>query len=127
MSKFQSTNKSQDKILIRGLTVSCIVGILPNERVSEQPLSLDIDMYTDFTPAVNSESVIDTVDYAQVSAKVTDLVQQKKFQLLETMAHRILDMILVDYAAVYAVQITIEKPQAVKTAQWVGVTSYRER
>ncbi|MEZ5599135.1 MAG: dihydroneopterin aldolase [Pseudomonadales bacterium] len=36
-----------DSIFIEGLTFNCIIGVLPHERHTEQPLRVDIDMAVD--------------------------------------------------------------------------------
>ncbi len=118
---------STDTILIRGLAFECIVGILPYEREQQQPLSIDIDLQTDFTRAAATEDVAFTVDYAQVSELVIEQVQRKQYWLLETMAHQILDMLFERFDQVTAARVLIEKPNAVETTKWVGVESSRKR
>lgn len=109
-------------VLIADLEVSCIVGILPRERVEEQPLFLDVEMDLDFGPAARSESVATTVDYAAVASQLTDWIRRKKYQLVETLAVECCREILAGHPRVVRVRITVKKPQAVPAARHVGVS-----
>ena len=108
-------------VQIRNLTFDCIIGILPAERITPQPLLLDLDLQLDFAPAVASESVVDTVNYAAVSEQLEALAVSSQFQLVETFAARACELILVSHPLVQEVAITIKKPQAVAAAGHVGV------
>ncbi|NNN08080.1 MAG: dihydroneopterin aldolase [Acidimicrobiaceae bacterium] len=77
-----------DVIEIRGLRVSAIVGVLPEERDREQPLVIDLDLERPFGASATSDDVASTTNYAVVLALVESIVIEGRFQLLETLAHR---------------------------------------
>lgn len=116
-----------DKVLIRGLTFECIVGILSDERLHPQSLSIDVDMETDFSQAAMTEDVVNTIDYSLVSELIAEHVQKGQYWLLETMAHEILDLLFERFDAIKRARVLIEKPQAVAITKWVGVESFRSR
>ena len=103
-------------IEIERLAVRCIVGIHPFERVQEQEVFLDIAMDLDFSPAAASEKVDDTVDYSAMTEDLHDLVRDRKFQLIETMAEVCARRVLDRHPAVGRVRIAVHKPAAVPGA-----------
>jgi 7,8-dihydroneopterin aldolase/epimerase/oxygenase len=112
---------------IRQLRVDCVVGIYPRERQSPQTVLLDIELDYDFGPASRSDAIPDAVDYDAVAAKVTDLLQAKQFQLLETMAEKTAAMLLDRLPNVSGVRLEILKPAAVPAAQCAFVRVERRR
>ena len=97
-----------DCIQLRGLRVVCIVGVLPEERERPQPIELDIDIYTDLSIAGKSDDLADTVDYGAVAETATEICLSSQAQLLEHLAQRIADQLLL-LTPVSAVDITIKK------------------
>ena len=55
---------AEDIIQIAGLEISAVVGILEAERVKEQKILLDLEIYTDIRPAARSRMIEHTVDYS---------------------------------------------------------------
>ena len=52
-----------DRIELRGLRVSGICGVLPEEQQRAQPLEVDVDIVADLTAASRSDDLADTADY----------------------------------------------------------------
>jgi dihydroneopterin aldolase len=101
---------------LHNLRVDCIVGIYPHERAKTQPVFLDLELDYDFGPAAASDAIPDAVDYDRVVATVTELIQARRFQLIETMAEATAAMLLDRMPVVQAVRLEIRKPAAVPTA-----------
>ena len=79
---------------LKGLRVECVVGIYAHERSQSQNVQFDLELDYDFTAAARSDAIGDAVNYEHVATAVTELVQLRKFQLLETMAEAVSSMIL---------------------------------
>jgi len=109
------------------LRVDCIVGIHPHERTHTQAVILDIELDYDFAPAASSDAIADAVDYDLVAASVTELVQARRFQLIETMAEQAAAMLLERVPAVRTVRLEIRKPAAVPAAACSFVRVERTR
>ena len=109
------------------LRVECIVGVYPQEREQTQVLFLDIDFDYDFAAAADSDAIGNAVDYDEIAASVTTLIQTKRFQLIETMAEATAAMLLERMSMIRAVRLTITKPAAVPTAEYAYVRVTRER
>jgi dihydroneopterin aldolase len=101
---------------LRSLQVNCIVGIYPHERQTPQNVIMDIDLDYDFARAAASDAIADAVDYDRVVTRVTELVQRRAFQLIETMAEETAAMLLAEMPQVRAVRLEIRKPAAVPAA-----------
>ena len=53
-----------DTVMINGLQFTCIIGMLPEERISEQRVIINAELYTDFNQVSQSDSIAHTVNYA---------------------------------------------------------------
>ncbi|MCK4349221.1 MAG: dihydroneopterin aldolase [Candidatus Krumholzibacteria bacterium] len=98
----------EEKIVLKGITVFGYYGVSPTEREIGQKLELDVEFYHDFTKAVVTDSLEDTVNYERVYAKVMETVETNRFSLLETLGDAICRAILNDFS-VCRVKTTIRK------------------
>jgi dihydroneopterin aldolase len=114
-----------DQVFIRNLTVNCIVGVLPRERVTPQCIELDIGMAYDCRPAGQSDDLADALDYSQVAAAVTGFIETTEFSLIEKIADETASLILEQFP-VKAVRIALRKPSAIMNTACVGITIERK-
>ena len=114
----------QDKVLIRELKVEAILGILPQERVTPQPVLINITVFTDTRRAARSKDIVDAVNYAALADAATKLKIDGKYLLIETLVEDLAALSL-SLAHVEGVSVRVEKPQAVPAAGAVGVEIYR--
>ncbi len=112
---------------LTNLRVECIVGIYPHERVQAQTVFLDIELDYDFAPAATADAIAGAVDYDDVAASVTGLLQERRFQLIETMAEAAAALLLVRVTVATAVRIAVRKPAAVPAAASAFVRVERRR
>lgn len=112
---------------LKNLRVDCIIGIYPHERVAAQTVYLDIELDYDFDPPAGSDAIADAVDYDGIAAGVTRLLQDSRFQLIETMAERTAGQLLAEVPVATAVRIEVRKPAAVPAADCSLVRVERRR
>ncbi|MEB3237758.1 MAG: dihydroneopterin aldolase [Candidatus Sericytochromatia bacterium] len=112
---------------LRQLRIDCIVGIYPHERANEQTVYLDVELDNDFAAADASDAIADALDYDGVASRLTALLQERRFQLLEAMAEESARMLLEAFPTVTAVRLRIEKPAAVPAAVCSYVRLERHR
>lgn len=103
---------SRDRIRIEGLRIDCIIGVYPEEALREQPLEIDLSLMLDLSRAGRSGSIADTCDYDRISREVAALVVFRRFRLLENAAEEIAAMLFGLHEQLDAVQLRIEKPEA---------------
>ena len=75
-----------DRIELRGLRVTCVVGVLDHERAAPQPLSIDVDIHTDLSRAGASDDLADTIDYGAACDRIVALCAAAEPRLLERLA-----------------------------------------
>lgn len=98
-----------DRIELRELRCSAIVGVLPEERDRTQPLIFDLDLERPFTDAAVHDTLAATTNYAAVLSLATRIASEGKYQLLETLAHRVANEILAYDPDIAAVTVAVRK------------------
>ncbi len=110
-----------DRIHIRDLSLRCIIGIYPEERVNLQDVILNVTMEVDsHAAAAASDDIADAVDYKAITKQLIALVEDSSFNLIETMAEHCAEICLRP-AKVRKVIVSIDKPGALRFARSVAV------
>lgn len=115
-----------DRIEIRDLLLRCIVGINESERKNKQDVLINILMWADTRAAAQSDNIDDAVNYRTVTKEIIEHVEASKYFLVERLVERIAEICLRD-ERVQQVQVSLEKPGALRFARSVGVTITRRR
>lgn len=114
-----------DTIFLRDLKVETIVGVWDWERKIRQTISIDLEMAADIRRAAASDSLDDTLNYKLVAKRVQQFVAESSFQLVETLAEKIAELVLNDFDVPW-VEVSVNKPGAIRGARDVGVRIRRE-
>ena len=102
---------ARDHIYVNGLRLMALVGVLPHERESMQPLQIDIDLEVDLSEAGVTDNLEDTANYGAISEAIADVVRTSSDTLLERLAARIADRVLhFDHVEVANVLVTKLRP-----------------
>lgn len=115
-----------DRILIKDLTVSGIIGINPDERTTRQDIVVNVTMSVDTSTAAASDDIDDSVNYRTITKRIIGHIEDGEPMLVERLAQEIADICLED-ARVEGVEVTVEKPGAVRFARSVGISIIRSR
>ncbi len=115
-----------DHIFLHDLKVETIVGIWDWERKIRQTVSIDLKMGADIRRAAASDDIDETLNYKLVAKRVQQFVGDSSFQLVETLAERIAEVILDDFDVPW-VEVRVNKPGAIRGARDVGVKIRREK
>lgn len=83
-------------------------------------------MATDTRAAAGSDSIDQALDYAAAAERVAALTREGRFQLAETLAEHIAQLLLREFP-VQRVRVEVEKPEALSAADSVGVSIERRR
>lgn len=86
-----------DKIVIRDLSVLARVGVPEKERTKPQRLLLTVEMEHDFAAAAGKDRLEKTIDYHAVAVRLTSLVRGRSWNLIETLAVEMADMVLREF------------------------------
>jgi dihydroneopterin aldolase/D-erythro-7,8-dihydroneopterin triphosphate epimerase len=120
-------DRSLDRIIIRDLLVRGIVGINPDERKNRQDILVNVTMWTDTRPAAASDNIDDAVNYRTVTKALIHHIENSQPFLVERLAADLVQICFETDTRVQAVELTVEKPTALRFARSVGLTIYRER
>lgn len=101
-----------DKIHIDRLEIHAHHGVLEAERTLGQTFFVSATLTLDLRPAGMTDNLGKTVNYAEVCAKIRDLMTGETHQLIETCAERIAAEILHGFPLVREISVTIHKPWA---------------
>ncbi|MDH5736352.1 MAG: dihydroneopterin aldolase, partial [Gammaproteobacteria bacterium] len=88
--------------------------------------SLDLEMGTDIQKAASSDHIDDTLDYKSVAKRLIQYVAESEFQLVETLAERIAEIVLNEFNVPW-MKLRLSKPGAVTGSQDVGVIIERSK
>jgi dihydroneopterin aldolase len=109
-----------------GLEVACIIGDLPEERLCEQVLVLDVTLSLDLSPVLASDALQDTVDYAALAEALRVALRAKQFRMIESAAACAAHVCLL-HARVDAVTVRVEKAGAIPGLRAAAVTVERKK
>lgn len=108
--------KALDIVYIRDLNIQTIIGIFPWERENKQTICIDLEMATDISRAVKSEKIEDALDYKAVSDRLRSFVENSEFQLIETLAEKIISIVQNEFSVPW-VRLSLAKPDAIPDAK----------
>jgi dihydroneopterin aldolase len=89
-----------------------------------QVISIDLDMAADIRRAAATDSIESTLDYKAVSRRVVGFVEASSFNLIETLAERVAEIITGEFGVPW-VRVAIHKPWAIRGSRDVGIAIER--
>ncbi len=112
-----------DTITIRDLAVFYHVGVPDAERSKPQRLLITVEMGCDFGPAAQADELNRTIDYYTVSQRLLGFGEGRSWQLIETLAVQIADMVRTEFGA-GSVAVEVKK-FIIPEAEYVSVRVVR--
>ncbi len=85
-------------------------GVYASEQNSGGKFEVDVELYCDISNVMLTDSLKSTVDYEQVYNFLKDLITEKKFYLIESLAYRIADGLIKKFEKVQKVIVRVRKP-----------------
>ena len=103
-----------DRLSLIGMRFRGRHGVLPEEKVREQPFEVDVVMHGDLSEAAERDDLAATVDYSAVFGLVRAIVEGPSFDLIEALAGAIATAVLTasDPIRVDVVEVRVRKPEA---------------
>ena len=117
--------KTERIIGIQGLEIMARIGVPDAERAEPQRLLLDLRFAASDQPERLNDDLSLTVDYAAVSLRVIEIVNEYPRKLIETLADELTERLLAEYSLRW-IELTIRKFILPQT-EWVSVTVRRMR
>ena len=101
-----------DKIKIEKLTVFGKHGVYPEENVLGQKFLVSLVMHTDTRKAGMTDELECSINYGEVSQYVKQFFEEHTFKLIEKVAEKLAESLLLRYPLLEKVDVKIEKPWA---------------
>ena len=114
-----------DRIVIRELLVSCVLGVDDEERREMQDVLITVALHADLRRAGESDRLEDAIDYRAVKKQIMAAAEGSRFKLVEALAERIAALCL-GHAGVRRVDVLVEKPGSLRFARSAAVEITRE-
>ncbi len=112
---------AQDSVFIEGMRVTAHIGVSSEERETRQVLRFDLELRCDLRRAGQSDEVGHTIDYGAVYQHVVSVVERTRCKLLEQLASRVADALLMAFPMCDAVCIRVGKPALFPTTGRSGM------
>ena len=109
-----------DIIYLHDLRIDTVIGVFDWERRVRQTVILDLDLAADIRRAAASDDLTDTLNYKALAKRLIDFVGHSDFQLVETLAERVAELVMVEFAVPW-LRLRVNKQGAVRGARDVGV------
>ena len=100
-----------DKIILKDCLFLVTIGINDAERILPRALYIDIELFTDTKKAAAADRIESTISYTDVHTAVSTCLQNKIWNLVETVAESVCSVILEQFSVV-GVHVTVKKPSA---------------
>jgi len=113
-----------DMVFIKQLEVISTIGVYNWEKSIQQKLYFDLEMAFDNSLAAKTDDINLALNYFSVSERVNQFAQKHQFELLETMAERVAELIMSEFSVPW-IKLTLHKPGALPKAESLGVQIVR--
>ena len=104
-----------------------IVGINPEERTNRQDIVVNVTMWADTRGAGASDDIAGAVNYRTIAKAIIRHIEEGQPMLVERLAAELARLCCENDPRIQAVEVTVEKPGALRFARSVGVTIHRSR
>ena len=121
-------NKSSIRrtVFIKDFIIQEIIGIHEHEKIKKQKIKFNIVVDVNQNTIPDEKDLKSIIDYEKITNKLEKLVKRKKYNFLESLAEDSFKEIFED-KRINSIKIKIEKPDAIKNADSVGVEVFKNR
>ena len=119
-------NTTKRTIFIKDFIIHEIIGMHDHEKVKKQKIKFNIVIDVNQNTLPNEKDLRSIINYEKITKKLENLVKNKKYNFLESLAEDSFVEIFED-KRISSVKIKIEKPDAIKNASSAGVEIFKSR
>ena len=113
-------------VFIKDFIIQEIIGIHEHEKTKKQKIKFNIVVNVNQNTVPDEKDIKSIVDYEKITNKLENLVKNRKYNFLESLAEDSFKEIFED-KRINSVKIKIEKPDDIKNADSVGVEVLKNR
>ena len=119
-------NTIKRTVFIKDFIIEEIIGVHEYEKIKKQKIKFNVVLGVDQRTIPNERNKKSIVNYEKITNKLEILTKSKKYNFLESLAEDSFKEIFED-KRINSVTIKIEKPEAIKNADSVGVEVFKSR
>ena len=108
------------RILVRDLDIAWSIGVFDHEHEAVQPIRINLELEATDLDDWEADDYGAVPCYASIAERIRAMAAEGHVRLVETLAHRIGGLCLED-PRIQRATVRIEKPEALKNAETVGV------
>ena len=123
-AKYKSSVKRT--VFIKDFIIEEIIGIHKHEKIEKQKIKFNIILDINQNSLPDEKNIKSIVDYEKITNKLENLTKSKKYNFLESLAEDSFKEIFED-KRINSITIKIEKPEAIKNTESVGVEVFKSR
>ena len=113
-------------VFIKDFIIREIIGIHDYEKTKKQKIKFNIVVDVNQNTIPDEKDLKSIIDYEIITNKLEKLVKRKKYNFLESLAEDSFKEIFED-KRINSIKIKIEKPDAIKNTDSVGVEVFKSR
>ena len=113
-------------VFIKDFIIEEIIGIHKHEKIKKQKIKFNIVLDVNHNLIPEEGDIKSIIDYEKITVKLENLTKKKKYNFLESLAEDSFKKIFED-KRINSVSIKIEKPEAIKNTESVGVEVFKSR
>lgn len=104
-------------------------GLLPEENKLGQRFNVDLELYLDLSKPGQTDNMYDSIHYGHVFIVVKEVVEGEAKSLIEAVAERVAEKLLVSFDLLEACRVKVIKPDPPIPGHYqsVAVEIYREK
>ena len=122
----KNKNSVKRTVFIKDFIVHEIIGIHAHEKIKKQKIKFNIVLNVNQSSVPDEKNINTIVDYEKITNKLENLTKSKKYNFLESLVEDSFKELFED-KRINSVKIKIEKPDAIKNADSVGVEVFKTR
>ena len=122
----KSKNSTRRNVIIKDFIIKETIGIHEHEKTKKQKIKFNVVIDVEKNTIPDENDIKSIVDYEKITNKLENLAKNKKYNFLESLAEDSFKEIFED-KRINSVKIKIEKPEAIKRAESVGVEVFKTR
>lgn len=105
-------NNKQDVIVLKDFEVRACHGVNPDEKRLPQRFLFTAEIYCSTARAAQTDDLKLTVSYSAVKKTIKKIAENNCFDLIETLAEQTTQALLIEFAFIKTVRLTVKKPDA---------------
>jgi 2-amino-4-hydroxy-6-hydroxymethyldihydropteridine diphosphokinase len=109
-------------IKVKNLRLRSYIGFIDWEKEKLQDVVISYSFKYDTSMASETDDVQYAVDYKKMTKQIISMVDNQSFHLIEALAEQVFNFILKSSSAVQDIEVTVEKPHALRFADNVMVS-----